>query len=57
MVDHPGKRSYLLSRLTPKDTLPLQRRPKAKVYANPLEVQALPQPRQEGLAFSGPWPT
>ncbi|AFV76891.1 SagB/ThcOx family dehydrogenase [Thermus oshimai] len=48
MEKHPGKLFYRLSRLSPGDELPLKRRPRAKVYANPLEVQALPPPKGEG---------
>lgn len=48
MERHPGKLFYRLSRLAPGDELPLRRRPKAKVYANPLETQALPPAREEG---------
>ncbi len=47
MEKHPGKLFYRLSRLSPEDQLPLRRKPRAKVYANPLETQALP-PFQEG---------
>ncbi|TBH20536.1 SagB/ThcOx family dehydrogenase [Thermus thermamylovorans] len=50
MEKHPGKLFYRLSRLSPEDRLPLRRKPKAKVYANPLETQALPPFRQEGGA-------
>ncbi|MEN2981481.1 MAG: SagB/ThcOx family dehydrogenase [Thermus sp.] len=50
MEKHPGKLFYRLSRLAPGDELPLRRRPRAKVYANPLETQALPAPRLEGGA-------
>lgn len=58
MEKHPGKLFYRLSRLAPGDALPLKRRPKAKVYANPLETQALPPFRQDGgPPSSGPWPT
>jgi SagB-type dehydrogenase family enzyme len=42
MEKHPGKLFYRLSRLSPEDELPLKRKPRAKVYANPLETQALP---------------
>jgi SagB-type dehydrogenase family enzyme len=48
MEKHPGKLFYRLSRLYPGDALPLKRKPKAKVYANPLETQALPPLRPEG---------
>lgn len=48
MEKHPGKLFYRLSRLAPGDALPLKRGPKAKVYANPLETQALPPFRQDG---------
>lgn len=48
MEKHPGKLFYRLSRLFPGDELPLRRKPKAKVYANPLETQALPPVRLEG---------
>ncbi|WP_234554470.1 SagB/ThcOx family dehydrogenase [Thermus caliditerrae] len=48
MDKHPGKLFYRLSRLTPEDQLPLKRKPRAKVYANPLETQALPPLRGEG---------
>jgi SagB-type dehydrogenase family enzyme len=48
MEKHPGKLFYRLSRLSPEDELPLRRKPKAKVYANPLETQALPPFRQDG---------
>ena len=47
MEKHPGKLFYRLSRLSPEDQLPLKRKPRAKVYANPLETQALP-PALEG---------
>jgi len=48
MEKHPGKLFYRLTRLSPGDELPLRRKPKAKVYANPLETQALPPFRGEG---------
>ncbi|WP_022799055.1 nitroreductase family protein [Thermus islandicus] len=48
MEKHPGKLFYRLSRLGPGDELPLKRKPRAKVYANPLETQALPPFRQDG---------
>ncbi|GAB5603156.1 SagB/ThcOx family dehydrogenase [Thermus sp. FJN-A] len=48
MEKHPGKLFYRLSRLLPEEELPLKRKPKAKVYANPLETQALPPFREEG---------
>ncbi|GAA6755694.1 glucose-1-phosphate adenylyltransferase [Thermus sp. 2.9] len=48
MEKHPGKLFYRLSRLQPGDELPLKRKPKAKVYANPLETQALPPGRRDG---------
>ncbi|KGQ21068.1 SagB/ThcOx family dehydrogenase [Thermus filiformis] len=49
-MDHPGKAFYRLSRLKPGDELPMRKLPAAKVYANPLETQALPLPRLEGGA-------
>lgn len=57
MEKHPGKLFYRLSRLAPGDALPLKRGPKAKVYANPLETQALPPSARTGTPSSGPWPT
>lgn len=48
MEKHPGKLFYRLSRLAPGDALPLKRGPKAKVYANPLETQALPPSARTG---------
>jgi Glucose-1-phosphate adenylyltransferase (EC 2.7.7.27) len=48
MEKHPGKLFYRLSRLSPEDQLPLRRKPTAKVYANPLETQALPPFRPDG---------
>ncbi len=57
-MDHPGKAFYRLSRLKPGDELPMRKLPAAKVYATPLETQALPPPRLEGggtlVAGSGP---
>lgn len=50
MEKHLGKLFYRLSRLSPGEELPLRRKPRAKVYANPLETQALPPPRGEGGA-------
>ena len=46
----PGKAFYRLSRLKPGDGLPMRKLPAAKVYATPLETQALPPPRLEGGA-------
>ncbi|WP_038055745.1 SagB/ThcOx family dehydrogenase [Thermus amyloliquefaciens] len=48
MEKHPGKLFYRLSRLSQGEELPLKRKPKSKVYANPLETQALPPFREEG---------
>lgn len=50
MEKHPGKLFYRLTRLSLGEELPLKRKPKAKVYANPLETQALPPFRGEGGA-------
>ncbi len=48
MEKHLGKAFYRLTRLAPGDELPLKRKPWAKVYANPLETQALPPPEAQG---------
>ncbi len=49
MEKHPGKLFYRLSRLCARETSSRSRRkPKAKVYANPLETQALPPVRPGG---------